>query len=107
MKFPFTLRDRSAQANFDRVGLQLGFERVRIGLVTFTFTASALSPTVTVPHGLGTTPKLVIVSNQFIVGTADVAGYSANFTATDFLAFGRALNGAWTGSIIHSWLAAA
>lgn len=107
MKLPFTVRDRAIQTNFDKMAAGIAFERVRTGRVQLTFTGSDTSAIVTVPHGLGMTPTAVLVSNQFIVATVDVVGYSANFTATDFLAVGRSLSGPWTGSLFHFWLAAA
>jgi hypothetical protein len=64
MKLPFTLRDRPVQGNFDMLAGHLGFERVRIGTVQLVFTASALTPSIPVAHGLGLAPRLVAAITQ-------------------------------------------
>jgi hypothetical protein len=108
MKLPFTSGDRGVQGNFDKLAGQLGFERVRTGVVTVTFTASALSATATVLHGLGVVPKLVIVQNWNITGVADGTSHTdrALWTATQFTVFSRA-SAAITQSPTVTWIAAA
>lgn len=108
MRLPFTLRDRSVQGNFDLLAGHLGFERVRIGTVQLVFTASALTASIPVAHGLGATPKLVIVQNWMIAGTADGTSHTDRslWTASQFTVFSRA-SAAITQSPTVTWVAAA
>jgi hypothetical protein len=108
MKLPFTLRDRPVQGNFDMLAGHLGFERVRIGTVQLVFTASALTASIPVAHGLGLAPRLVIVQNWMVTGVADGTSHTdrALWTATQFTVFSRA-SATITRSPIVTWLAAA
>lgn len=106
MKLPFVLRDRAAQGNFDELVKRLGFERVKIGTVTLTFTASADSAIATVTHGLATTPRLVVVGGIVEVGSRAVQAFRETPGATTFRVFGRS-DVAFTGTSVHDWIAAA
>jgi hypothetical protein len=107
MKLPFVIRDRNIQGNFDRLGQLLGLEKLRIGSGTLTFPGgSTFTSETTVTHGLGTTPRAVLVTGTFgasMVSVNDVG-------ATTFDALGCTIDGSTPAAATAGtffWLAAA
>jgi hypothetical protein len=76
--------------------------KVNGGTSSFSFTASATSAVVTITHGLGTTPSLVILTCQNI-GTL-LSPFYGTFTSTNFPAVAMAAS-AITATVPFSWLA--
>lgn len=71
----------------DTGGVSLG---IRCGFVTVSFSASTVSGTETVDHGLGRTPLVYFVGNVNISGVASITGFvedgSGDETSFDALA---------------------
>jgi hypothetical protein len=105
MKLPFVLRDRNAQANFDRLLAALDFEKLKIGSGSVVFTAAVDSSNVLVSHGLGGTPKGVWVQFHDTGSlTATPAPNVFSASATTFNLIGHNAT-AITGTIPFYWLA--
>ena len=107
MKFPFVIRDRNIQGNFDRLGQLLGFERVKVGTATMTFTASTEGDVLVISHGLGKTPTNIQITGY----DAPAPGNRPIFTleAIDSSTFevGGEVASAFTGTVDFYWLATA
>lgn len=106
MKLPFTLRDRDAQANFDRLTTLLGFNVLRKGTGSATWTAAQVSGAVTVSHGLGRTPTLVLVTFAAVGSGQHAFAEYGNVGASSFDVVGWS-PAAFSASLGFSWLAAA
>ena len=98
MRLPHVLRDRDAQANFDDLVKRLGFERVKIGSGTVTWPgATPISDPVTVDHGLGSTPRAVLVTGNTNQGEV-VAFQAYGKTSTQFQVEGEFVRGFMPGA---------
>lgn len=86
-----------------RLSAVLARPSVAGGTGQVTFSASALSNTVTVAHGLGRVPRAVVVS---ALGYVDLVFAATNLgDATSFDVTAARAAGAWSGSPYFAWVA--
>lgn len=97
--------DQLASLLIDTGGVNLS---LRVGVGTLTFAAGAgVSGTVSIPHGLGTTPAGVVAFQNGTGGPSPVVGQASNLTSTTFDLYGEFRTGTWAagGTIPFAWIA--
>jgi hypothetical protein len=78
---------------------------VRFGTVTLSWSAATVATNVTVPHGLGRLPVVVLATGKDAPATGEVPTCNPNtWTATTFGLNAETKN-SWTGSVVVSWIA--
>jgi hypothetical protein len=101
-----SIADRNFQA-LARLGIDTGGQSVgiRFGVATLSWTASTDSAVLTVTHGLGRTP-VVVVANSFSAASFASVPYctTLSFTSTSFGLAGI-VRAAFTGSTQVCWVA--
>lgn len=108
MKFPYVVRDRTVQGNFDQIATRLGFNQLKAGTAALTWAAgAALSNSPTVAHGLGGAPSQVLALINGTGGPDLVVVQAFTVGASTFQLQGGFRTGTWAagGTIPCAWLA--